>query len=111
MLPILETETMKTNGLSINAQAIGDGIYKMICERDEAGIVAFGMIPLWSMECLRKLLREKVVTEAAKSISCTPKELAPYVSQEKLNATVSQIEREVATAIYRAASNADAMLV
>lgn len=105
--------TKHINGLTVNVEAIGSGIYKIICERGEESVVAFGMIPKWSMDILNKLLREKVLSEARKQANITEmtdEELAPYIDQKKLTETVNAIEHEVCIAIYQAASKAGKMV-
>lgn len=49
---------MNINGLTVDTQAIADGLYEIICEREEEAIVAFGMIPKWIMDLTEKLVRE-----------------------------------------------------
>ncbi len=102
---------MKINNLTVDAPAIGSGIYAMICERDEAAIVAFGMIPRWAIDTLETALRAKIIAEAAKQVGCTPNELAVFVDAGMLADTMRPIVHAVTVEIYRAASNAGAMCV
>ncbi len=53
---------MIINGLTVDIQDIADGLYAIICERDEEAIVAFGMIPKWILDLTEKLVREKVLS-------------------------------------------------
>lgn len=50
---------MKINGLTVDTQAITDGLYAIICEHEEEAIVAFGMIPQWIMDLTEKLAEKK----------------------------------------------------
>ena len=105
------TSKIHKHGLTIDAQAIGDGIYAMICEKGEDAIVAFGMIPKWAIDLVRPALRDKVIAEAAKMIQATPDDLKPYVDEEKVNKIVSDIESDICTAIYTSAANKGRMIV
>ena len=101
----------KMHGLLIDADAIGRGVYEMICDKGEQAIVAFGMIPKWSIDLLHKSLRDKVIAEAAQQVAATPDDLTPYVDDQRVEAIVRDIEHEVCVTIYRAASQAGAMVV
>jgi hypothetical protein len=68
----------------VDAQAIADGLYAIICEREEEAIVAFGMIPKWIMDLTEKLVWEKVVAETARQSNLTVEELTPYVDDKLL---------------------------
>ncbi len=102
---------MKVNGLEVNTQAIAEGMYRIICEKGEEAIVAFGMIPLWIVEMTEKQLLEKIISEKCRETGWTPEELAPYLSKEMVDDMVSQIMRHICTGIYTAAGNANKMLV
>ena len=97
---------MKINGLSVDTQAIADGLYQIICERDEAAIVAFGTIPKWIMDETEKLVREKVIAENARLLNLTVEELKPFVDDQLLAATVNPILHEISLGIYQAAAKA-----
>ncbi len=105
------TAPLHINGLSIDAAAIGSGIYAMICDRAEAAIVAFGMIPKWAIDTLETALRAKIIAEAAKQVGCTPAELEPFVDAKMLADTMRPIVHAVIVEIYQAASDAGAMCV
>lgn len=106
------TAPLRINGLSIDAAAIGSGIYAMICNRDEAAIVAFGMIPKWAIDTLETALRAKIIAEAAKQVGgITPDELEPFVDAKMLADTMRPITHAVIVEIYQAASDAGAMCV
>lgn len=104
---------MKTSGLNVNAKAIGAGIYAMICAKGEEAIVAFGMIPSWAMDLLRKELREKVVSVAAEKVGCTAEELElmGVIDEKAVGKIVAEIEHAVAVEIYGAAAAAGRMVV
>lgn len=102
---------MKINGLKVDAERIGAGIYALICERGEEAIVAFGMIPKWAIDVLEKQLREKVVELAAAQVPCTVEEFTPYIDEAKVKDTVQPILHEVTLGIYGAASKAGKLCV
>lgn len=102
---------MKINGLSVDTQAIADGLYKIICEREEEAIVAFGMIPKWIMDLTEKLVREKVIAENARQLDLTVEELKPYVDEKLLTESVDSILHEISLGIYTAAKRAGKLLV
>ena len=104
---------MKINGLNINTEAIGEGIYRMICDAGQEAVVAFGMIPREFADLLERQLREKVLAEAAKQLDCEPTDpmFLRFVDQGKLNATVREIMHAVVVAIFGAAQNAGKMCV
>src|SRR5882672_837040 len=102
---------MKINGLSVDAQAIADGLYAIICENDEEAIVAFGMIPKWIMDLTEKLVREKVIAENARQLNLTVEELKPYVDEKLLAKTVNPIIHAICLGIYAAAAKAGKLLV
>ena len=102
---------MKIAGLNVNAQAIADGLYEIICEREEEAIVAFGMIPKWIMDLTEKLVRERVLTENARLLNLTVEELKPYVDEKLLAETVKPIIHEISLGIYAAAARAGKLLV
>jgi len=101
----------KVNGLYVQPQMIADGLYEIICKAGEDHIVAFGMIPLWIMENTQKLLREKVIKEAAKQMDCTPEEVAPVLDEKLIQDTIRPIMHAISLGIYEAASRAGALRV
>jgi hypothetical protein len=103
--------TVKINGLAIDAAALGEGFYRMICETGGEALVAFGMLPAPFMELIEKQIRAKVISEAAKQVCCTPEEIAPVLDEKRVKETTREIMREVCSAIYTAASNAGRMVV
>ncbi|HMP84028.1 MAG TPA: hypothetical protein PKA41_15115 [Verrucomicrobiota bacterium] len=102
---------MNINGLTVDTQAIADGLYKIICEKGEDAIVAFGMIPKWIMDLTEKLVREKVIAETAKRLNLTVEELSPYVDEKLVTETVRPIIREISLGIYQAAAKAGKLIV
>jgi len=106
-----EISRMKINGLVVDTQAIADGLYDIICEREEEAIVAFGMIPKWIMDLAEKLIREKIVAENAKRLNLTVEELRPYVDEKLRTETVNPILHEISLGIYTAAARAGKLLV
>jgi len=102
---------MKINGLIVDAQAIADGLYEIICEHGEEAIVAFGMIPKWIMDLTEKLVREKVIVENARRLNLTVEEFKPYVDEKLLTETVNPILHEISLGIYAAAARAGKLLV
>lgn len=104
---------MQINGLKVNTQAISEGLYRIICQQGKESIVAFGMIPAEIMECLSKLLREKIISIAAAQNNCTIQELelTGWLDENKIKEICRPIEREVCAGIYAAAKNAGKMIV
>jgi hypothetical protein len=102
---------MKTNGLSVDTQAIADGLYDLICEREEEAIVAFGMIPKWILDLTETSIREKIISEAARQLGITAEELKPFVDDQLLTQTVNPILHEISVGIYAAAKRAGKLLV
>lgn len=100
----------RINGLKVDADAIGKGVYAMICERGDESVVAFGMIPKWAIDLMRPALRDKIVAEGAKRIGCTVAEVQPFLDEDLIAKTVSEIEHEVVLGIYAAASKAGRMV-
>lgn len=86
-------------GLRVDGDAIGAGIYGMICERGEAAIVAFGMIPSWAMDLVRAPLEAKVA------------ELKPAADAKERAECVREIEHLICLGIYNAAAKAGRMVV
>ena len=102
---------MKINNLNVDTQALANGLYKIICAKGEESIVAFGMIPKWIMDLAEKLIREKIISEAARQVLCTPEQIAPVVDNAVVDNMTRQIIHEICLGIYKAASDADKMLV
>ena len=97
---------MKVNGMNVDARAIGEGLYEIICDKGDEAIVAFGMIPKWIMDMFERQLREKVYRIAAGQIGCDADDptLRQFVSKEKMEEICQPIIQEVISEIYRAAS-------
>ena len=98
-------------GIKLNADAIGQRIYRMICEAGQDQIVAFRMLPKPFMDIAEAGVREKLVALAAEQRGMTVAEAAPFIDQAKLEGIVSEIMREIGCAIYKAASHAGRMVV
>src|SRR5262245_39757488 len=86
-------------GLKVDAPAIGQGIYEMICDAGQDDIVAVGMIPKPFMDLLESKLREKVVRLAAEQRQMTPEEFGPFVDKAKLEEIVRSVSHRVAIEI------------
>jgi len=104
---------MKIANLTIDERQIAAGIYDLIEQRGEEAIVAFGMIPMWSVDTLEKLLREKVLALAAGQVCLTGPQLAAsgLVDEAKVTAIVRDISKAVCTQIYAVASSRGKMCV
>lgn len=104
---------MNMHGLNVDADAIGAGLYRIIQERGQEAIVAFGMIPADLMDMVRKQLRDKVIEEAGKKVGATAQELElmGVVDDSKVSRIVRDIEHQVCLGIYKAASDAGGMVV
>ncbi len=102
---------MKLNNLVVDTDAIGTGLYSIICEKGEEAIVAFGMIPKWVIDLFEKQLRDKILSEAAKQVQCTPEEIAPIVDKTIVQDMVNKITRQVSIAIYAEAKRQGKMIV
>ncbi len=98
-------------GLNVNYDAIGQGIYDMMPENDQA-VVAFGMIPLQFMELATRLTQEKLA-----SLECE-KWLIPQ-NDENIQRIIKGIEpgfikefqRSLTVSIFKAAKEAGRMIV
>ena len=109
---------MKINGLTVDTAAIGEGLYKLIVEQGDEAIVAFGMIPKPIMDLMEKLLREKIISIAAKQQGVTDEELIEFAKtyldnksfEKSLRDIINPISREVCVAIYGAAKRAGKMV-
>ena len=102
---------MKINGLNVDTRKIAEGLYDLIEQKGEAGIVAFGMIPKWIVDLLEKLLREKIISESARQVGISADELSPVVDQDKVKQMVSEISRAICIDIYAVAGERGKMLV
>ena len=102
---------MNINGLKVNTQAIGEGLYRIICQQGQEAIVAMGMIPLEFIEGLERQLRVKILDIAAQQNECKVSELQPFVSEKLIKETMAPIVHEVTIAIFRAAKNAGKLMV
>lgn len=102
---------MNINGLQVDADAIGHGMYAMICDKGDDALVAFGMIPQWCIDLMRKPLREKIISEGAKQRGLSADDVAPFVDEAAISKTMNAIEHQVVLAIYRAAKDAGKMVV
>ena len=106
----MKTQPFRINGLTVNSQAIGEGVYRIICDKGDQAVVAFGMIPKWAIDMVEKHLRDKIIEEAAKQRECTVAEFAPFVCEKLVRETVNPILREISCAILGAAANAGKMI-
>lgn len=102
---------MQINGLSVDTQAIADGLYVIICERGEDAIVAFGMIPKWIVDLTEQLLREKILAESARRLGISAEDLKPLVDDRLLADTANPILHEISIGIYGAAKRAGKLFV
>lgn len=104
---------MKISGLNVDVDAIGAGMFRIIEDKGEASIVAFGMIPVWVMDALRPMLCQKIVSESAKQRGITARELRlmGLVDEAKVGEIAREIEKAVVSAIYKAANQQGKMVV
>src|SRR5437660_2787238 len=102
---------MKINGLVVDADAIGKGLYGLICDKGEEAIVAFGMIPKWAIDLMQQPLREKIVSTAAVQRGVTVEAFKPFLDEKEIKRTMAEIEHQVVLGIYNAASVAGRMVV
>lgn len=116
---------MKINGLNVDAQAIADGLYEIICAKGEDHIVAFGMIPKWIMDTMETMLREKIIRITCQQMQFNEAETGHLLELDKLGMltgetgfsenlikeTMRPIVHEVSVGIYRAADKAGRMRV
>jgi len=102
---------MNINGLVVDTDNIGRGLYQMICDKGEDAVVAHGMIPAWCIESFERLLREKIVAVASAKAGCQPAELEPHVDKPLVAKMVRDISHEVVVAIYKEAERQGRMLV
>ena len=100
---------MKINGLTVDAEKLGTGLYGIICDAGEESIVAFGMIPKWTIDLFQKQLRDKILDEAAKQMACDKSELTPHLDEKAIAKTIAAIEHQVCIGIYSAAAKAGMM--
>lgn len=103
--------TMRHKGLVVDTKAIAAGIYEMIEEKGEAGVVSFGMIPVWVHDMLTRLMREKVLALKAEELQVEVPDLMPYVNEELVEEIVKPIVKQIATDIYGAAKAQGKMCV
>lgn len=103
-------KNFRINGLIVDADAIGKGLYGIICDKGEEAIVAFGMIPKWSIDLLQKSLREKIVSTAAVQRGVTVEAMKPFLDEKEIKRTMAEIEHQVVLGIYSAASAAGRMV-
>jgi hypothetical protein len=94
---------MHIEGLKINAAAIGAGLYDIIEQRDQAALVAFGMLPADLMNMLKQQLCDKFTTLA--------KAQGAELPADELKELVRDTEHQVAVAIYAEASRKGKMIV
>ena len=102
---------MQLNGLRIDEVAIGRGLYEIICAQGDQAVVAFGMIPKWCIDSLRPMLREKIISEAAKRIGHEANEVREYVNEATIADMMREIERQVILSIYSEAKAQHAVIV
>ncbi len=102
---------MNIQGLRVDAPAIADGLYEIICDRGQEAIVAFGMIPKDIIDLVEKILRERVIALWARQLDVAVEEAMPYVDEAKLRAIVQPIIHEITVGIYNAAARAGKMVV
>ncbi len=105
------TNSMRINGLKVDAQAIGNGFYEIICEQGEEAIVAFGMIPYWIIQMAEKMIREKVIALAAAQLKVSVEDFKPYVDEKLVKETVQPIIHEITLSIFTAAKNKGMLVV
>lgn len=102
---------MNIKGVSVNAEAIGAGLYGMIADKGEEAIVAFGMLPKWAMDMAETAVRQKIISIAAEQVGCSPRDVLPFIGETELSAIVNPIMKEIACAILKAAADKGKLLV
>lgn len=107
--------TQNIQGMTVDVQAMADGLYAIITDRDQAALVAFGMLPADLLDLFEKQLGEKyeaTAKEQAKTLfGCDIPENLEVADQAKKKAFVRDCLHEVSIGIYKAASNAGMMVV
>ena len=103
---------MKINGLDINTEAIGQGLFNLIEDQGDTHILAFGMLPAPLMELVSKQMKQKVLDIVYEQNGITEplKEFLP-IDHKALDKLVADVMREVASAVYKAAAKANVMIV
>lgn len=99
---------MKINGLVVDADAIGKGLYGLICDKGEEAIVAFGMIPKWAIDLMQKPLREKIIRAWGEREDAEG--VYRNLDEKEIKRTMAEIEHQVVLGIYNAASAAGKMV-
>ncbi len=97
--------------MKVNTQAIAEGLYRIICERGEEHIVAFGMVPKWIIDLTERHLREKIIELAAAQNDTTAEALRPFVSEKLIQELMQPIIHDVTSGIFTAAKNAGKLVV
>lgn len=111
------------HGLQIDEVRLAEGVYDIIVQKGEEGVVAFGMIPLWVHEMLERLLREKVLSIILNQCGLPPEYMqvpdpdteVDRIMRDEITLRVEEIVKNtvssVCSGIYAAAGRAGAMLV
>lgn len=104
---------MKISGLNVDVEKIGAGMLRIIEDKGDGAIVAFGMIPVWAADALNRMLRDKIIAESATQLGVTSRELdlMGLVDNAKVAEIAREIERAVISAIYKAANQQGKMIV
>jgi hypothetical protein len=88
---------MKISGFDIDTDAIGAGLYRLICERGDSGLVESGEIPGYALKDIKELLAVKIVGESFAL------EVNPFINHDEVNRVADEIAKEIAKGIYKAA--------
>lgn len=100
-------------GLNVDTQKIGEGLYKIICARGEEALVAFGMLPKDLINMLEAQTLDRVVKITADGLGVTDQEarLLELRQNDRVIETVREIVKDVCPQIYAAAARKRMMLV
>ena len=104
-------KSMMVGGIVADTQAIANGLYDIIVKTGQEAVVAFGMLPAELMNKTEEMLREKVISEAAKQRGCRVEEITPYVDKAAVDKIVRPIMHAISSDIYAAAKRAGKMIV
>jgi len=99
------------NGIGVDTKTMGQEFYRMICEKEQEALVAFGMLPADFMAMVEEKVKEKLIKIWTQTLGVTVPEAMPYLDENKLKDTVQAIMHEICVEIYHAASEAGKMCV
>ncbi len=102
---------MKIEGLNVDVEALGKGIYELFDETEQS-MIAMGMLPGVKMESLEKMLGQKF-EESAKDQAKKFGFNTDYdvADQEKKKSFVRKATHEISVQIYKHADSIGRMIV